>query len=83
MSDAPRRPPLPPFSKETALKKVKAAEAAWQGPLYAPRSRLAHLVAFDSKSVRVPKDCPSPAMLNQYAWHAGTHNATPGQDRLV
>lgn len=28
MSDAPR-PPLPPFTRETALKKVRAAEDAW------------------------------------------------------
>jgi len=29
MSTPPSRPPLPPFTAETALQKVRAAEAAW------------------------------------------------------
>lgn len=28
-AEEPDRPPLPPFTADTALKKVKAAEAAW------------------------------------------------------
>jgi uncharacterized protein DUF1348 len=37
------RPPLPPFSRETAIQKIRAAEAAWNS------IKTAHLIASRDK----------------------------------